>query len=179
MVFDTRSVLLMLIVDTREFSFKQNQRHLLLFRNSNYLLRKCWENLLQAFKLIPFLTWRRIEHRITCPYTSKQNGIMKLKQTHNMDMGLTLLSQATLPLYFLDEAFAIATYLINQLPTLVLNNVSPLEKLFGRKPNYPSLRTFECKCFPYLQPYQSHKLSLRSQPCTFLGYSSSHKGYKW
>ncbi|TYK18915.1 Retrovirus-related Pol polyprotein from transposon TNT 1-94 [Cucumis melo var. makuwa] len=95
-----------------------------------------------------------------------------------MEMGLTLLSQATLPLSFWDEAFSTSVYLINLLPTPVLDNISPLEKVFFRKPNFPFLRVFGCKCYPYLRPYQSHKLSLRSTPCTFLGYSTSHKGYK-
>lgn len=53
-----------------------------------------------------------------------------------------------MPLYFWDEASATATYLINRLPTPVLNNISPLEKLFGHKPNYPSLKTFGLNVFP-------------------------------
>ncbi|KAL0546150.1 hypothetical protein IC582_016056 [Cucumis melo] len=95
-----------------------------------------------------------------------------------MDMGLTLLSQAILPLSFWDEAFSTSVYLINRLPTPVLNQLSPLEKLFDRQPDYPSLKVFGCQCYPLIRPYQSHKLSYRSKPCTFLGYSSSHKGYK-
>ncbi|KAA0059801.1 Retrovirus-related Pol polyprotein from transposon TNT 1-94 [Cucumis melo var. makuwa] len=95
-----------------------------------------------------------------------------------MDMGLTPLSQATLPLSFWDEAFSTSVYLINRLPTPVLNQLSPLEKLFGRQPDYPSLRVFGCQCYPLIRPYQSHKLSYRSKPYPFLGYSSSYKGYK-
>ncbi|KAL4025846.1 hypothetical protein IC575_014252 [Cucumis melo] len=125
-----------------------------------------------------FLDQHGIEHRIACPYTSKQNGIVERKHRHIMEMGLTLLSQATLPLSFWVEPFSTSVYLINRLSTPVLDNISPLKKLFGQKPNFPSLRVFGCKCYPYLRPYQSHKLSLRSTPCTFLGYSTSHKWYK-
>ena len=94
-----------------------------------------------------------------------------------MNMSLTLLS-SYLPLSFWDEAFSTSVYLINLLPTPILNQLSLLEKLFGRKPNYPSLKKFCCQCYPFIKPYQSHKLSYRSTPCTFLGYSSSHKVYK-
>ncbi|KAA0035483.1 retrotransposon protein, putative, Ty1-copia subclass [Cucumis melo var. makuwa] len=87
-----------------------------------------------------FLDQHGIEHRITCPYTSKQNDIVERKHRHIIEIGLTLLSQATLPLSFWDEAFSTSVYLINRLPTPVLDNISLLEKLFCRKPNFPSLR---------------------------------------
>jgi hypothetical protein len=34
------------------------------------------------------------------------------------------------------------------------------------------------KCYPYTRPYSSHKLTPRSIPCVFLGYSSRYKYYK-
>lgn len=82
---------------------------------------------------VSFLQQNGIEHKITCPHTSKQNGIVKTKHRHIMDIGLTLLSQATIVLNFWDGAFSISVYLINRLPTPVLQNLSPLEKLFGKK----------------------------------------------
>jgi histone deacetylase 1/2 len=40
------------------------------------------------------------------------------------------------------------------------------------------LRTFGCLCFPFLRPYNNHKLDFRSSPCVFFRYSSSHLGYR-
>lgn len=82
-----------------------------------------------------------------------------------------------MPLKFWWNAFQTATYLINRLPTPTLNNKSPFELLFHKKPNYSVIKVFGCVCFPYLRPYNHHKLEFRASRCIFLGYSSNHKGY--
>jgi hypothetical protein len=66
----------------------------------------------------------------------------------------------------------------NRIPTRVIDNTSPLERLFQKSPNYSLLRVFGCACWPNLRPYQKRKLSFRSKQCVFIGYSSLHKGYK-
>ena len=48
----------------------------------------------------------------------------------------------------------------------------------GQKPDYKFLRVFGCACFPYLQPYNKHKLAFKTSKCLFLGYGSFHKGYR-
>ena len=64
------------------------------------------------------------------------------------------------------------------MPTLVLNNKTQFEYLLKSTPDYTFLRTFGCLCFPFLRPYNAHKLDFRSTPCVFLGYSTSHVGYR-
>lgn len=103
---------------------------------------------------------------------------MERKHTHIVDIGLTLLSQASLPLSFWDDAFSTAFYLINRLPSTALNGVCPVTKLFNTIPDYNFLKVFGCRCYPCLRPYNTNKLSFRSSPCLFLGYSNQHKGYK-
>jgi hypothetical protein len=83
-----------------------------------------------------------------------------------------------MPLKFWDEAFAVVAYLINCLPSRVLNFDTPLHRLFDTTPNYSLLIFFGCACSPNLRPYNLHKLQFRSKQCSFLGYSSLHKSYK-
>jgi hypothetical protein len=75
-----------------------------------------------------------------------------------------------MPLKFWDEPFLTATFLINSLPTPVLHQMYPIEKLFATKHAYSFLRTFGCTCWPNLRSYNTHKLAFRSKQCTFLGY---------
>ena len=89
-----------------------------------------------------------IVHHVSCPHTHQQNGSAERKHRHIVEVGLSLLSHATMPLKFWDEAFQATTYLINRVPSRVTQNISPLEKLFQQKPDYSSLHVFGCACWP-------------------------------
>ena len=129
-------------------------------------------------KLHSFFDRVGISHRVSCPHTHQQNGSAERKHRHIVEVGLALLAHASMPLKFWDEAFLAATYLINRVPSKVINFESPLERLFKQKPDYTSLRVFGCACWPNLRPYNKHKLEFRSKRCAFLGYSNLHKGFK-
>lgn len=43
---------------------------------------------------------REIQHRVTCPHTSEQNGLIECRHRQIVELGLTLLAQASLPLTF-------------------------------------------------------------------------------
>ena len=92
-------------------------------------------------------------------------------------MGLSFLSHSHIPHIYWDNAFLMATYLINHLPTSPLG-MSSLEKLSNQVPDFSSLKFFWCACFPFLRPFNRNKLDFRSKHCVFLGYSNSHHGFK-
>jgi hypothetical protein len=115
---------------------------------------------------------------VSCPHTHQQNGSAERKHHHIVETGLSLLAHASMPLKFWDEAFLAATYLINRLPSKIIHDSTPLERLFDQKPDYSFLRVFSCAYWPHLRPYNSRKLQFRSKQCVFFGYSSMHKGYK-
>lgn len=58
---------------------------------------------------------------MSCPYTAEQNRVFEQKHRHIADTSLTLLAQAGMPHTYLVEAFNALVYLINRLPTKVLD----------------------------------------------------------
>lgn len=83
-----------------------------------------------------------------------------------------------MPLKFWDEAFLTAVFLINRLPSKIINNETLYERLYGHKLDYNFLRTFGCAVWPNLRPYNARKLQFCSKRCVFLGYSNMYKGFK-
>jgi histone deacetylase 1/2 len=76
-----------------------------------------------------------------------------------------------MPLKFWDEAFLTTTFLINLLPSKLIDHDKPVERLLHTPPNYEALRVFGCACWPNLHSYNNHKLPFRSTRFVFLGYS--------
>ena len=76
--------------------------------------------------LVPF----GISPRLTYPHTNHQNGVVERENRHIIDLGLTLLHHASLPLQFWDYAFTTFVYLINRLPTTSLKLVTPFVFFF-------------------------------------------------
>lgn len=60
----------------------------------------------------------------------------------------------------------------------MLQNVSPYHRLFHKTPQYDFFKVFGYACFPYLRPYNQHKLQFQSKRCVFLEYSLNHHGYR-
>jgi transposase InsO family protein len=113
-----------------------------------------------------FLAQHGIFHKLTCPYTSQQNGIAERKHRHIMEMRLTLLAQSGLsPKYWVDS-FLTAIFLINRLPSPILKNESPFSKLFKKSPDYTNLKAFGCLCYSLLRPYDNHKYPLEVNPAS-------------
>jgi len=75
-------------------------------------------------KLNKFFQTFGIHHRLICPHTHEQNGSVEHRHRHIIEIGLTLLGQHSVVLQFWNYAFESSVYLINRMPTLVLQNQS-------------------------------------------------------
>jgi histone deacetylase 1/2 len=92
-------------------------------------------------KLNSFFKTIGIHHHIKCPYTQEQNGTVKRRHRHIVEIGLTLLCHCKAPLKLWNCAFKIYVYLINCMLTSVLQNKSPFQCSFHQPPDYSFLRT--------------------------------------
>ena len=123
-----------------------------------------------------YLHTHGILHFISCPYTPQQNGLVEMKHRHIVETALTMMNAAKLPLKFWYHAVVHVVFLINRMPAQNLGMQSHFSSLFHKTPAISSIRIFGSAIYPYLKPYNAHKLQPRSSQCVFLGYCFGYKG---
>lgn len=120
-----------------------------------------------------------IIHTLTCPHTLHQNGSVERKHGKIIEMGLTILAHASIPIKVWDHSFTTAVFLINRLPTSALSNFdSPYMALHNKQPDYTLLKVFGSSCFPHVRSYNKNNLKFISLKCTYIGVSPTHNDHK-
>ena len=123
-----------------------------------------------------------IVHQTTCPYTLQQNGVAERKNRHLLEVVHASLLGANALMSYWGEAISSTIYLINRVPSTFLVFQTSFDVLTKavEAPIVPNLppRVFGCVVFVHLPKEQRNKLESRALKCIFVGYSSSHKGYR-
>ena len=126
-----------------------------------------------------FLSSQGILHQSSCAHTPQQNGVAERKNRHLIEIARTLLLHSNVPFRFWGDAILTACYLINRMPSSVLQNQIPHSILFPSESLYPlPPRVFGCTCFVQDLTPGKDKLAAKSIKCIFLGYSRLQKGYR-
>nr|KYP54934.1 Retrovirus-related Pol polyprotein from transposon TNT 1-94 [Cajanus cajan] len=130
-----------------------------------------------------FLKEKGVIHELTCVDTPQQNGVAERKNRHLLEVTRALLFQMSVPKSYWGEAVLTATYLINRLPSRVLDGVSPVQVMTSFYPSIPIMtslqsRVFGCSVFVHVHSTHRGKLDPRAIKCVFIGYASNKKGYK-
>lgn len=125
-----------------------------------------------------FLQTKGIIFRQSCPHTSVQNGRVERRHRQIVEVGLTLLAQASMPLQYWWDSFQNVVFLINRLPSIAINNFSPFYTLFQKQPDYSSIRVFGSACYHNLRSYNPHKFAYHTTKCVYLGVSDHQKGFR-
>ena len=73
-----------------------------------------------------FLTEKGIQHQSTCRDTPQQNGIAERKNCHLLEIARSITFSIHVPKYLWGDAILTACYLINRMPTRVLQYITPL-----------------------------------------------------
>ncbi|XP_075091729.1 uncharacterized protein LOC142171908 [Nicotiana tabacum] len=123
---------------------------------------------------------RKADHR-TDGVQLPTNG--KAKITHTRDaivLGNTTIKgvlRSTIARRFWGDYVRTAVYLINKLPTSILQGKSPYELLFGKPAKIDHLRVFGCLCYASNLP-TGDTFTVRVKMVVLIGYSETQKGYR-
>ena len=125
-----------------------------------------------------FLKECGIHHELTLPYTPKQNGVSEHQNCTIFNHICTILIDSGLPLFLLPEAIRYIVYTKNRHITWSLNNATPFEFCYVKKPDISNLHSFGCKAYVYNHSPKRNKLELQANKGIFVGYSDTQKAYQ-
>nr|XP_009597447.1 uncharacterized protein LOC104093413 [Nicotiana tomentosiformis] len=117
-----------------------------------------------------------ILHQSSCVYTPQQNRVIEKRHRSILDMARALRFQAYVPLCFWGECVSTAVYLLNRLPTILLQGKTLFEALYQKGPSIQHLRVFGSLYYA-TKVQKVDKFIPRVVPTIFMGYSYSQKGY--
>lgn len=118
-----------------------------------------------------------ILHQKSCVETHQQNSIVERKHRHLLNVTRALLFHSKLPKCFWSFALYHATFLINRLPSLVINYKTPYELLYNTPLTFLDIKVFGCLAFASTLKQNRHKLGPKARKCLFLGFKPGIKGY--
>ncbi|GJR47282.1 zinc finger, CCHC-type containing protein [Tanacetum coccineum] len=116
-----------------------------------------------------------IARQLTAPYSPQQNGVVERRNRTVLSTTRSMMKAMKLPLTFWAEAVRHAIYILNRVPTRALENKTPYEALYNRKPNLENLRIFGCTAYAKITIPHLKKLDDRSIPLVYLGVEEGSK----
>ncbi|MCO5613533.1 hypothetical protein L7F22_067810 [Adiantum nelumboides] len=119
-----------------------------------------------------------IRRQLTTPYTPSQNGVVERKNRTIMEMARAMLAHASLPRSYWAEACNTSVYIQNRSPTHALQDMTPFQAYYRRKPTVSYFRVFGCSAFVHIPKEKRQKLDFKSRKLLFLGYSAESDAYR-
>ena len=110
------------------------------------------------------ISWQRY-----VPHTPQQNVVAKQKNKTMVEMARCLLQAKDLSTRFLAKAVYYENYLVNQILTKVVDQVTPIENWSGKKPSLHYLRTFGFFSWLHILEECSKKLDDKSHVWIMMG----------
>jgi hypothetical protein len=126
-----------------------------------------------------YLSDKGIIHQISCAHTPQQNGVAKRKNCHLLDVVHCLLIHMHVPKHFWSDAILTANYVINWMPSSILDGASPHSLIYSSSPPFALLfKVFGCVSYVHNLGLGYDKLDPPFTKCVILGNSTTQKGYR-
>lgn len=101
---------------------------------------------------------------------------MERKHQHILNIARAHLFQANTPNFFWSYAVTHVVYIINRIPSPILNNKSPYLMIFNKEHDLYSLKVFGYLTYDATIQSQRTNLDPRGRKCIFLGFKQGTKG---
>ena len=166
----------------------------MIFKTFNNMVQTQFQTKIQVFQtdngkeyfnkfLGDYFVENGIFHQSSCTDTPQQNGIAERKNKHLLEVARSLLFTTQVPMYLWGEAVLTAAYLINLMPSKVLQFQTPSDffnQCFSTSRISITLspKIFGCVAFVHIHNQNRGKLAPKARKCIFVGYSPTQKGYK-
>jgi hypothetical protein len=117
-----------------------------------------------------FSQHKGIQQQSTYPSTPQQNGTAERKNRHLLEVARAIMFESNVPKFLWGDDVLTTSYLINRMPTRVLNYLTPLNVFKNLFPTCRlhadlPLKVFGCTVFMHT-PNSRSKLDSRAEKCT-------------
>ena len=116
-----------------------------------------------------------IIHEITAPYTPDQNGVSERANRTVIQRVKAILSETKLPKPLWMELAQTVVYLKNRSPTRTLENKTPYEAWYGKKPDLFHLRALGTTAYALIPDETRTKLDFNTRKCQLVGYGGTNQ----
>ncbi|KAM2704063.1 hypothetical protein EV2_005584 [Malus domestica] len=122
-----------------------------------------------------------IIHQTITPFTPQQNGVSERKNRQIMEVARSLMFDKCVLNHLWGHAVLAAVYLINRVPSRVLDFQTPFDMLqkhvyLVSVSKFPP-KVFGCIAYVHVYSHQRSKLDACALQCVFIGYANNQKGY--
>ena len=115
----------------------------------------------------------------SAPRTPEQNGMAERTNRTIVEMARCLRLQSGIGKEMWTYACETAVYLLNRLPTSVLEGATPYHRLFGKHARMDHLKTFGCEAYVHVYDHQRKKFDEKAWQGILVGYDMhNNKSYR-